>query len=343
MILLSDLLEIVPEYVPGTGGVADCHPVNVPLHIWHALNLQQGMPYHVDLYTNRRGVLENEIICSSLTTRLWPHLWRFKVAFHDESGLLSDLAEIFEEMNIDIVSCRAETAEPEGLVNFELMLNVEDYINANPQHMQRTGSRGESLPILRGQILRKFIKKIAFYGDEPLLSLRRIPQLVMAHRRIPRPGATDPESVILGESYIPVPIRYLKRIRDVMAADFPEIARLDGDTARAVLRADTEASVVRLMILFPRTRHLALDIKHNDRPGALAAISKHIKKRELNLLQLRTDRIAIPGGVAITRIILSVPKKSEMFANEDYAERIQRDLERSVAVVHQCDVRWPGS
>jgi glycine cleavage system regulatory protein len=342
MILFSELSK-VGDAVPirDQQRIVNCHQLKVPDHIWDSLALRQGMPYHMVLYENRKGILGNEIVCTARDPGQWPNLWRLKIAFGDETGLLADLTELLREFKLNIVSCRAETTEPEGIVNFELLLDSQDYTINHPERIRHVrGGSGETLPEVRARILATFIEHIEFYNEEPLFSLRRVPQLVIAHDKIRRDPPHDPHFLPLGHRSVPVPVRFLERIRGTLAAEYPEVHTRDSGAARAAMRADTEAGVVRIMILFPHTQHLALNIVHEDRTGTLFVISQFMKSQRLNLLQLSTDRTAVLD-TAVTKVILTVPKEVAVVRSRADAEAIA-DWIKTVDLVHDCDVDWEG-
>ena len=110
----------------------------------------------------------------------------------------------------------------------------------------------------------------------------------------------------------------------------------------AAMRADTEAGIVRIMILF-RRRHVALSISHPDRLGMLAAISTYMASEGLNMLQLRTEVIT-HRKKARTEVILTSSRGRQRMLDRGEEEGIAAGITECVPNGSRdisCDITWP--
>src|ERR1700741_422157 len=206
MILFSELLEMTVEAERPRHRSEPCCLVKVPDHIWGALAMQNGMPYQIVLYTNPEGVLLNEIVCTSQPSEQWQNLWRLKIAFRDSAGLLADLAKLLQAAQLNIVSCRAETTEPDGIGMFELLLDARGYTPRPPGLTAGwAGTIGETLPEVRAQIVTRFSTQVVFYNDRALFSLRRVPEVMIASDKTRNDGMYT-RTFYLKNRSLPIPI-----------------------------------------------------------------------------------------------------------------------------------------
>lgn len=320
MILLSALAEV--ERTVERVDRRDCRAVVVPEEMWKIANLKEGAGFHLFLTTNERHVVRNEVWGSYAAD--WRDYWGLTASFQDSPGVLARLAWLLSELQIDVISCRAETTEPNGIVTVELV--VDAYRN--------TGQEALTFPALRAQIIGHFIREIVFYHRQPQILLWRM---------LTPPRKDRSHAGVLGCSKIHVPTVFLEEIRRSTAPEHPSLTKTPDAPLMSTLRVDTEAGVLRIMILFPGTRHLALRIWHEDEIGSLHQIASFMGEHELNMIQLRTD---IPPGedVALTEVILKVPAHNKDFpvVDERTAYAIAQDLRGSAPVVTRCEPSWLG-
>lgn len=323
MILFSSLYD-VGETVP------------IEDHVWNALGLGAGLKYHLTLPGHRDNTIANELLCAPVPSRNWKDLWHLRVAFHDRPGLLADLTDLLEKADVDILSCRAETTEPHGIVNVEMHIDSYRYARAGSIGVGTTETGGgPTLPAIRAHIIAQFIEELIFTDQQPLLSLWRVLPLYMSVERIEME-----KEVRLGERALPVPKEFFEKIR--VASNYDRVRSDSGLLPKAAVRADTEAGILRLMILFPGTGHMSLRIRGSSELGTLAKISNFMRDSDFNMLQIGTVKTG-NGHEAVSDVILHVPNHRVRFETEsDMPELVREKIEKGVDRVTSCELIWPG-
>lgn len=320
MILLSALAEV--ERTVERVDNRNYRAVVVPDEMWEIAGLREGPGFHLWLTTNERHVVRNEVWGSY--TSEWRDYWGLTASFQDSPGVLARLAALLAELQIDIVSCRAETTEPNGIVTAELV--VDAYRNPSQERL--------TFRALRAHVIGRFIREIVFYEGQPQILLWRI---------LTPPNRQRSHVVSLGRRRISIPITFLEDIRKSTAPEHPSLNGDPGARLMAALRVDTEAGVTRAMILFPGTRHLALRIWHEDEIGSLHQVAEFMREHDLNMIQLRTD-IPADEDIAMTEVILKVPVGNAWFhvVDESTAGTIARALRSYTPIVTLCEPSWLG-
>jgi hypothetical protein len=312
--------------------------VQVEEQIWNALALVEGMKYYLSLTENHDGSSGNEILCTAVHPRHWRDLWHFKIAMLDRPGLLAELTSLLREAQIDIVNCRAETTEPNGIVNVEMHLDSYLYTAKGGQRIGVTESgAGPTLPQIRARIIATFIEEIIFFDQHPLFSLWRVLPLSMSANRV-----LAQEVVTLGNRSIQITENLLRRIRAAVEAHFPGLIDRGELPIMAAVRADTEATIVRIMLLYPFTGHVALRIRAANQVGTLAAIADYMRHGGFNMVQMWTYNCEDPD-ISITDVILQVPDHAQRFPDEArMAEQLARIIQSKVSPVSLVEVLWSG-
>lgn len=312
--------------------------VHVEPQIWNALGLTEGMPYYLSLTRNHDGSAGNEILCTAIKPRNWRDLWHLKVAMIDRQGLLAEFAALLREAQINIVTCRAETTEPNGIVNFEMHLDSYQYTLNNEKRVGVTESgAGPTLPEIRARIISTFIEEIVFFDQHPLFSLWRVLPLSMSATRI-----LEQEVVRLEGNSIPIPEALLHSVRRAAEAHSPELKAYGELPLFAAVRADTEAAVVRIMFLYPFTGHVAMRIRAANQVGTLADIAGHMGEANVNMIQMWSYNCESPD-MAVIDVIIQVPGHASRFpVQKNMAAHLAGIIEFSVDSVQSVEVTWSG-
>ena len=321
MILFSPICEVSDSVV-------------VDDYIWTAMGLQADLKYHLTLPGHRDRRIGNEILCAPEPSRNWKDLWYLKIALYDRAGLLADLTNLLQHSDLDILSCRAETTEPHGIVNFEMHIDSQRYNWTSARVGSTETGAGPTLPAVRGKIVAKFIEELVFVDHQPLLSLWRVLPLYMATERI------DLERIVdLEDRRIPMPEEMVRRIREDASRVHKHLSREPPPAPVAALRADTEARLLRVMLLFPGTGHMALRIRVSSELGTLAILSSYMRNVKLNMIQLSTTLTG--GGHAFSDVILHVPDHQLHWVGRDRPETV-RALVARCSRVEDCEIIWSG-
>jgi len=282
----------------------------------------------------------NEIIASTVPPKAWPDLWHLQACFSDRPGILAELTDLLKEANIDIVSCRVETAEQNNCLNVDLQIDATLYQSRfDRHHKDRETGGGPTLAELKTRIAAHFIVDMLFpFATKPFLSIRRNLPLYRSQLKI---GKRE-ESELRG-SIIKIPEEMMKEITDRFRRQYPNIENLKGPRSlpRACIVADTENCLLRILIIFPDTGHLHLRVHARNRVGTLATITKGFRDAQFNICQMYTRNLD-NGEYSITDLLVHFPAPLERVKSDSELKDYVRGLFRRKPLKElECTVRWP--
>ncbi len=273
--------------------------VQIPDPIWDMLGFTLGLRVHLAVAKTDAQSESHEIICSPIPHALWHECWLLRVSMMDRPGILAELTELLRDLKIDIISCRAEGVELKGIVNIDMQLSTQFYKPDFGAPVQATDSgAGPTLPEVKARIAAVFIEDVLFpFGGKPLLSLRRILPLRRASQNIVLRESTE-----LGDKAVPISPDF---VSEIQKAALKNIGNHHGVPGRPLVsvRGDTEAGILRLVIIFSRLGYAAFRVKAHNHVGTLAHISASLREHDFNVCEMYTRNIG-DGNFSITDCLI---------------------------------------
>jgi len=269
--------------------------VRLPFAMRAALGWHTGLRLYVWTHSGKKATdgLHNQLSVSAYLPRV-KELWHLSGRFRDRPGMMTELAGLLTELQVDVITCRASTQ----LENSEFMVDMELETSAYNSEYDLSSDERRKLPNreLRefyARLASKFIKEVVFGSDgKPQLTITRNPVLAGAIR------ADKHHEVTLREhGWITLPTDLMTAVRASFERRFQSLRHASGTASLPIvlIAADTRWGVCDLTFYFRNTGHKHIRIRARDQIGTLQAVTSALRDRSFNMLQLYSRTLPNAG------------------------------------------------
>jgi glycine cleavage system regulatory protein len=226
-----------------------------------------------------------EYIITPYKRRMWQDLWSISMTNSDEPGILRRLADLLQDRNINILSLNSSTIE---LGKYHSSRIIIDCINYSSPH-DRTGhdrsyQAAAALNQLKREIELDFLKELRFFHpDYPDLSLERIHVLWRLYHQYNFNSWGSENKLLVNNGRVNLPEKEINAVRRFYAHKYKvELESLVAPLG--LISIDHTADVIRIFPFFKNLAIVPLSIVLENRPGAVAAISKALSDNNFNII-----------------------------------------------------------
>lgn len=276
--------------------------IRIPLYHRSHLSLFPTATVWLCLLPGRQaGELLPEITISPIDYDQWSDLWRISITMKDRVGLVHDFFQMLADNEINIVAAESSSMETQRMHSMEVVINAERYqgLSRDQTHAERTkDAEVDDLFDLRRFILARALHEIALKpSGEPRLRIRRVRHLFEAKRSYEEAvrearagGAFNPivervdvrrisaEEQIHRGVIIDLPVDVIHSLSNALET------REATDKAKYLLVSNTADRFLRVYFIKPSDNIIDPTLKHEDKVGALAAITDAMARNNFNIL-----------------------------------------------------------
>lgn len=278
--------------------------IRIPLYHRSHLSLFPTATVWLCLLPGRQaGELLPEITISPIEHDAWSDLWRISITMKDRVGLVHDFFQMLADNSINIVAAESSSMETQRMHSMEVIVDAERYQgpSRDKNHVARSkDAEIDDLLDLRRFILARALHEVALLpSGEPRLKIRRVSHLFDAKRSFEQ---AERESRV-GNAFRPIVERVdVKRLiaqgkgeRDRVIIELPvdvmqtlskALDTMDGSnkTAKYLLVSNTSDRFLQVYFIKQADSIIDPTIRHEDKVGALAAITDAMARNGFNIL-----------------------------------------------------------
>ncbi|MFL5383258.1 MAG: hypothetical protein ACJ8GN_12125 [Longimicrobiaceae bacterium] len=238
-----------------------------------------------------------ELVISPIDFEFWDDLWRITMAMHERVGLVHDVFETLKDHDVNVLAAESSSMDGQQYHSVEMVVDASLYNGAAHDNDKeyRTAGKTETLLDLRRAILANVFKDIALSSSgEPRIKIRRVRSLFNAHRHFLKAAADYRRGVafqpVVAQTRVEkvdgkVVLRLSGEIREVLkeALDLQQEST-DPRGAYYLPVSETDDRFLRVYFIRNSRPVLSLTIAHEERPGALAAITEAMHEAKFDIL-----------------------------------------------------------
>lgn len=281
--------------------------IKLPLYHRGHLSLYPGTTVYLSSVHRIDGGLSHfpEILGTSIRQSSWSSVYRVSVALHDAPGVLHSVLESIARQGGNVLNLDSTSIDQESLHHIELVVDFASLVEP--------GDTGKDLSEeIEGILLADCYNYVVEEPDRGFgirvrahSGLRRLSSL-LSKIRTNRYSSLIQEAQIDKNGFIQLgePVIYLlsPNVPQVVAPKPPMGYFVSSDTVERVFR----------ITLIPNERQIVwCAVRHNDRPGALSAITDQIRKNNITILSA-LNRIQRHQGRSWFEVILSKEEWAEV-------------------------------
>jgi predicted amino acid-binding ACT domain protein len=240
-----------------------------------------------------------ELILSPISEDSWDDLWRITATMHDRKGLVNDMLELLASRQLNILAAESSSMERDSIHTIEVICDAHRYQTPHydgTAHLRRD-RRVSELRDLRRYIIAKMLPDLVVNSSgEPTVQASRMRALFnarlaldqceidfqaqKAHFKPMRERLKIERRKETGELFVRLP----GKILDVL------LPMLGGDVTKCtyLLVSDTKERFLRGHFTSSPRQILAPTIRHSERTGAVAAITRALRTGGFNILTMLT-------------------------------------------------------
>jgi hypothetical protein len=320
--------------------IFDGQNLNIPLYHRGHLSLLSGTKVWLCLLPGAKTLTQiPELIVSPINFDAWHDLWRIEVTMYEAVGVVHKLLKVLRNHGLNVLAEESSSIERQRYHTTELIVDASKYSGPTDRDSeQRSQGHIESVPDLERALLAEVIQNITFWpSGKPRIKIRRmkglheaaqayrIAHLAYMKRQGYRPTIEHARAQVEEtKGWIRLPSDIESLLGGVLWEETADPRRSNQRKHPSyLLVSDTKERYLRAYFIRSTDAILPVTIEHEERIGALAAITDTIKENGFNILA-SLSRLYAHGGRAQYELVLQPP---EGIAKEG-EENIKREFEK---------------
>lgn len=228
----------------------------------------------------------SELIITPFDALLWQDLWSIRMINRDEEGVLAKFADFLRERKINIVGMSSSTTDQGRNHASRLVVDCSNYSSeVDGDHTYRSATASAKLTRLEHDLALEFIHDLDFLDRKtPGISIYRNMSCWRLYDRLmritPRPHGIP---LAITQGAIRIPKNELERIAIPCARQFQADENDLGDPC-ALIVSNLFSDVIQISPFFRNTGIVVFAVTLDNRPGAIASVSKSLRGGGFNIL-----------------------------------------------------------